>query len=235
MSGARDKRAGPGARVICFDVGGVLVRIHRSWPDVCRAVGLEARGSWTSEAHRHAYQTLMDLFGTGQISEQEWSERLSIALGGSYTPAELARIHRGWTRGEYPGIGALIDELHARDLETACLSNTTHTHWVRLLHADGDRPLPGAPQFPGVRRLRHHFASHLLGLAKPDPAIFRAFEAATGHAGAAILFFDDLAPNVTAARELGWQAELIDPWQAEGQETGTVPQLRRHLTRHGVI
>ena len=156
-------------RVVCFDVGGVLVRIHRSWTDVCRAVGLEARGDWTGEAHRQAYQTLMDLFGTGQISEQEWSERLSIALAGSYAPAELVRIHRGWTRGEYLGIGELIDELHARDVETACLSNTTHGHWVRLLHADGDRPLPGAPEFPGVRRLRHHFASHLLGLAKPDP------------------------------------------------------------------
>src|SRR5205085_2176142 len=132
---------------------------------------------------------------------------------------------------EYPGIGALIDELHARDVETACLSNTTDTHWVRLLHADGGGPLPGAPAFPAVRGLRHHFASHLLGLAKPDPAIFLAFEAATGQTGAEILFFDDLAPNVAAARELGWRAELIDP----RHEGGTAPQLRRHLTRHGVL
>ena len=224
-------RGGTSAKVqiVCFDVGGVLVRSHRSWPDVCRAVGLEARGNWAGESQLLAYQTLMDLFGTGQISEQEWSERLSIAFAGTYTPAELVRIHHGWTRGEYPGIGALVDELHAGGVETACLSNTTHSHWVRLLHEEDGRPLPGAPAFPGVRRLRQHFASHLLGLTKPDPAIYHAFEAATGRAGTEILFFDDLEPNVTAARALGWKAELIDPAR------DTALQLRRHLTRHGVI
>jgi glucose-1-phosphatase len=222
-------RTSAAAPIVCFDVGGVLVRSHRSWPDVCRAVGLEARGDWTSEAHALAYQTLMDLLGTGQISEQEWSERLSIALAGAYTSAELVRIHHGWTREEYPGIAALIDELHAHHIVTACLSNTTHSHWIRLLHQDGGQPLPGKAEFPSVKRLRHHFASHVLGLAKPDAAIFRAFETATGYEGAGVLFFDDLAPNVTAARDLGWKAELIDP------EQETAPQLRRHLTRHGII
>jgi putative hydrolase of the HAD superfamily len=222
-------RTSPSPRIICFDVGGVLVRIHRSWPEVCRAVGLESRGNWTGEANALAYQTMMDLLGTGQISEQEWSERLSIAVAGSYTPAELVRILHGWTLGEYPGIGALVDELHAHSVETACLSNTTHGHWIRLLHEQDGQPLAGAPTFPGVKRLRHHFASHLLGLAKPDPAIYRAFEAATGRAGADILFFDDLLPNVTAARDLGWRAELIDP------ERETAPQIRRHLTRHGIL
>jgi putative hydrolase of the HAD superfamily len=221
--------ASASVKIVCFDVGGVLVRIHRSWPEVCRAVGLEPRGDWTGEAQLLAYQTLMDLFGTGQISEQEWSERLSIAFAGTYTPAELVRIHHGWTRGEYPGIGALVDELHAGGVETACLSNTTHSHWVRLLHEEDGRPLPGAPAFPAVRRLRQHFASQLLGLAKPDPAIYHAFEAATGHAGAEILFFDDLLPNVTTARTLGWKAELIDP------ALETAPQLRRHLVRHRII
>lgn len=216
-------------KIVCFDVGGVLVRCHRSWPDVCRAVGLEPRGNWAGEAQLLAYQTLMDLFGTGQISEQEWSERLSIALAGNHTAAELVRIHNGWTRGEYPGIAALVDELNAGDVETACLSNTTHSHWVRLLHEEDGRALPGPPGFPGVRRLRQHFASHVLGLAKPDPAIYRAFEAATGRTGAEILFFDDLPPNVTAARALGWKAELIDP---EGQ---TAQQIRRHLARHRII
>ena len=229
MTGARGPRPHP-IQIVCFDVGGVLVRIHRSWPDVCHAVGLEPRGNWSGEVRLRAYQTMMDLFGTGQIDETEWSERLSIGLGGAYTPAELLRIHRAWPRHEYQGIGELIDQLHRNGFETACLSNTTADHWQRLLHQDeAGRPLPGAPEFPGVRRLRRHFASHVLGLAKPDPAIFRAFEAATGHSGAAVLFFDDLGPNVTAARALGWNAEQID------HEQETAAQLRRHLTRHGIV
>src|SRR5438876_7603568 len=31
-------------RIVCFDVGGVLVRLRKSWTDVCRAAGFEIRG-----------------------------------------------------------------------------------------------------------------------------------------------------------------------------------------------
>jgi FMN phosphatase YigB (HAD superfamily) len=215
--------------LVCFDIGGVLVRIYRSWADVCRGVGFEPRGDWTSEAHARAHETLIELFGTGKISEEEWSQRLSIALGGCFTPAELRQIHQAWGREQYRGATELVDDLHAAGVETACLSNTTHGHWIRLTHQDEGRPLPGAPEFPAVPRLRRHFASHLLGLAKPDPAIYRAFEAATGRTGPDILFFDDLAPNVTAAQALGWNAVLVDP------ESETVPQIRRHLARHRLL
>ena len=43
-------------------------------------------------------------------------------------------------------------------------------------------PSRGAPEYPAVPRLRHRHASHLLRLAKPDVAIYRAFERATEHA-----------------------------------------------------
>ena len=69
----------------------------------------------------------------------------------------------------------------------------------------------------------------LFGLAKPDPAIYKAFEAATQHRGLAILFFDDLPENVRAARSVGWRAERIDPYNE------TVPQLRRWLRHYGVL
>jgi FMN phosphatase YigB (HAD superfamily) len=77
--------------------------------------------------------------------------------------------------------------------------------------------------------LQHRHASHLLGFAKPDIRIYRAFESATGHSGADILFFDDLKDNVRAARSAGWRAERIDP------DNETVPQLRRWLRQHRVL
>ena len=40
-----------------------------------------------------------------------------------------------------------------------------------------------------MKSLGRHFASHLIVLAKPDLAIYRAFEEATGHRGESILFF----------------------------------------------
>jgi putative hydrolase of the HAD superfamily len=216
-------------RVVCFDLGGVLVRIYRTWPDVCRAAGLEDRGGSATPAHDAARRELTELFITGRLTPEEWAGRLFAALDGLYSPADLARIHDAWIVDEYDGAGAVVDDVHRAGLITACLSNTNHTHWVRMLPSAGGGAPPGKDEFPAVSRLRRHFASHILGLAKPDPAIYRAFEQAMDCSGAEILFFDDLPENIAAARALGWQAEPIDP------QSQTAPQLRALLRRHGVL
>jgi FMN phosphatase YigB (HAD superfamily) len=68
-----------------------------------------------------------------------------------------------------------------------------------------------------------------LRLAKPDPAIYRAFERATAHASDEILFFDDLPENVAAARALGWRAERVNP------HADTIGQMRQSLRKFGVL
>jgi FMN phosphatase YigB (HAD superfamily) len=68
-----------------------------------------------------------------------------------------------------------------------------------------------AAAYPSLHRVRHRFASHLLGARKPDRAVFERVEAATGRAGRDVLFFDDLEENVAAARAAGWRAALVDP------------------------
>lgn len=216
-------------RIVCFDLGGVLVRIWRTIPDICRAAGLALHDGWNSETARRAHEELNHLYTVGAIDHPTWAERLSHALGNAYSPSELDRLHHAVTRTEYEGVGALVDELHARAIPTACLSNTTHGHWVRLVHRDGERGLPGNPEYPTVHKLRAHHASHLLGLAKPDPAIYRAFERACGFSGSQILFFDDLPDNVDTARRLGWRAQQVD------HEVETEPQLRRALTAEGLL
>ena len=76
--------------------------------------------------------------------------------------------------------------------------------------------------------LRHRFAAHLLGLAKPDRTIYETVTAELGVAPDQILFFDDRADNVASARACGWRAEHIDPARE------TVPQVRLLLDAHGV-
>ncbi len=156
----------------------------------------------------------------GRISHEEWAEKTSRSMGGLYTPEEITRIHDAWVLDEYTGVGDVIDEIHARGIATACLSNTNHAHWVRCQRA-GD--------YPSVARLGSHFASHLLGCGKPDEAMYRAFERGTGTRGAHVLFFDDLRVNVDAAQAYGWNAERIDP------NVETAEQLRRHLADYGVL
>jgi putative hydrolase of the HAD superfamily len=215
--------------IVCFDVGGVVVRICHDWPAACRAAGVELRGDWAHEVEALARRELTDLFVTGRLTEAEWAERLSPVLRGRYSADELKRIHHAILLDEYPGVGQLVDELHAAGVPTACLSNTNHSHWVRLVHRDGAQALPGAPRYPAVAALGRHFASHLFGLAKPDPAMYRAFERETGFGGDQILFFDDLPENLAAASALGWRAERVDP------ESDTAPQIRRALGRHRLL
>jgi FMN phosphatase YigB (HAD superfamily) len=213
-------------RIVCFDWGGVLLRIVRTWPEACERAGLDVRGeSGTTEwgARRrpvaHAYQQ-------GRLTCEEFHARLSESMGGLYSPEEVRRIHDAWLIEEYPGVDGVVDRLLALPhIETALLSNTNHGHWARQAPVAGDT----MPHFPTAARLKHRHASHLLRLAKPGVEIYWAFERLTGASGAQILFFDDLAENVETARSLGWRAEQIDHL---GE---TAAQIETHLRTHGVF
>src|SRR5580658_9608773 len=218
------------ARIICFDLGGVLVRICQSWAEAYRAAGLDVRDEPSHPAISARRRELASLHGTGRISIDEWAVGASAALQGVYSTDELRRAHHALSREQNPGALELVDELHAAGAATACLSNTTHTHWVRLVHRDGDRALEGTPEYPAVIRLQRHFASHLLGLAKPDDEIYARFEELSGFGPSAVLFFDDLEENVAAARRRGWQAERVT-----ASHLDAVRQMREHLQRRGVV
>ncbi len=148
---------------------------------------------------------------------------------GAFSPDEAKRIHHASSCEELSGALALVDAVRDAGITTACLSNTNHPHWVRLVHHDGVAPLAGEPEYPSIARLDRQFASHLLGLAKPDPAIYVEFERLVGLSGRHILFFDDLAKNVDAARCRGWRAHRIDP------QRDSIAQVREHLQTHGVL
>jgi putative hydrolase of the HAD superfamily len=215
--------------LVCFDLGGVLVRIRTDWVEQCRALGLDVRGDAAGELAQRARRAITEAHMLGQVGIEGWVLEVGRALGGLYTPAEIKALHDAIIIDEYPGVATLIDDLHRADIATACLSNTNDAHWAALLHHDGAKALPGAPRYGGVRRLGSHYASHLMGLTKPNPEIYRAFEKATGRHGSQILFFDDLAENIAAARAVGWHAESVDPSQ------GTSEQMRAHLAAYGLL
>ncbi len=58
------------------------------------------------------------------------------------------------------------------------------------------------------------FFSYRLGCQKPDRAFYTGVECALGLAGPDILFWDDSARNVDAARRCGWNAEVYTGFEA---------------------
>ena len=207
--------------LVVFDLGGVLVQIVRSWAEAHARAGFPAHPLAEDAAFLARRAPLLDALSTGHIAPAEYYAGVAGASHGLYTPDEVRRIHLAWHWAEYPGVDAVVAAIEASGVLTAALSNTSEPHWADLRGP--------ASRYPTVARLHHAVASHLAGVLKPDPAIYRAVEEASGIEASRLLFFDDLAENVEAARALGWRAERIDP-------TGdTAAQLLAALRQHGVM
>ncbi len=214
-----------GITLVCFDWGGVIVRICRSWAEGCAAAGLPVRGASGQPEWAARRRPLARRFEVGGLTSAEFFAGMAESMDHLYTAAEIEKIHAAWLVGEYGGVDRVVERLiGTAGIETGMLSNTNEHHWAR----QGPDPAGVLPHFPTAGLLKHRHASHLIGHAKPDARIYEAFAAAVGRAPGEILFFDDLADNIAAARASGWQAAEID-------HTGdTAAQIERHLREHGV-
>jgi len=175
--------------LVVFDLGGVMIRLNPPPP-----LGTHDR--------RDELMALVPEHETGRMDDALFIQR--VADISRHTTDEIEQMVHGWIVGPYPGIVELVDELAGSPVRTACLSNTNNLHWPRMHD-------PGHPTSLPLPALDHRFASHLVGMRKPDEAIYRHVERETGVADERIVFFDDNAENVAAAQACGWQALQIDP------------------------
>lgn len=191
-------------RVVCFDLGGVVVRIHSTWEHAAAAAGV-AQGlppKWGDRATVAAWQVAHLAHHRGELTSKEYFQRVAGLSEGGYSPEEVGRIHRAWLIGEYAGMADLVGQLSRGGLLTACLSNTNDCHWDQLLVGQA---------YPAVQALQLRLASHELRLLKPERAIYEAAQVRFACRPAEVAFFDDLPENVEAAKAAGWNAERIDP------------------------
>lgn len=218
--------AGMDIGVVCFDWGGVILRICRTWAEACGAAGLPVRPGSESGEVAPQRREIVRAHQEGRLEFGEYTRRLSRAFGDLYSPEEIASIHDAWLLEEYPGVAALVEDLHrAPRIRTALLSNTNERHLRRgLTPSQG-----GLGHFPTAHTLHHRLYSSRVGLSKPGPDFYRALHAAADVAPASILFFDDLEENIEAALALGWNATRVDP------NADTAAQMRAALCAHGVL
>jgi 2-haloacid dehalogenase len=115
-------------------------------------------------------------------------------------PAYKAHIEAYATRfnesvpGPVPGSLELVDALNARAVPLYAITNFGAEFWAQF-----------RPTQPIFDHFRDIVVSGTEKIAKPDPAIFNLAAARFGHAPGAMLFIDDNAANIAAARALGWQ------------------------------
>lgn len=186
----------PPPRALLFDLGGVLIDI-----DFSRAIKAWAPHSALSEAQLAAAFRFDEAYAQhecGQLSSPAYFAHLVDALQLSATAAQ---VEAGWNaifQGEITATRRLVQQA-SRSLPCDAFTNTNHSHmqvWTGL--------------YPDVvAAFRTIFASHQIGLRKPERSAFDFVCAAMQCKPAEVLFFDDLADNVQAAQAAGLQAVLV--------------------------
>jgi putative hydrolase of the HAD superfamily len=178
-------------RCVLFDVGGVLVELagvstmlewmnHRT----------NADGLWRAWLASPAVRD----FERGRIDTTSFAERVVDEFALAVDVDEFLRGFAAWPRGPLPGAHALLDALHP-SLIRATLSNSNAAHWPRVMD-----------EMSFARYFDHHFASHLIDRIKPDREAFEHVATTIAVPAQAILFVDDNAINVEAARAFGMRA-----------------------------
>lgn len=206
-------------RLVCFDWGGVILRICRTWEEGCKAAGIKVPNKKVSKKCMTKLDSLAKRYHTGQMSDKAFFRAIAKESEEAHSIEDIAAVHHAWLIEEYDGIDDLIDELNSfSDLSTALFSNTNATHWARM-----------EEDFPAASRIEHIHGSHLFGLAKPDEKAFAAFERRVGAAGNQVLFFDDTPEHIEGAKAFGWCAELID------HSGDTVSQMRAILEQYEIL
>lgn len=197
--------------LLLFDLGGVLVEFagpkelgrHLRWVSTPELI----LKRWSECPHT-------DDFERGQLSPAEWAERFIDAWDVDLMPDEFLAKFTTWSRRVLPGAKELLDELRPK-YRLAALSNSNELHWQR-----------NASELGILDCFEFAISSHQVGVCKPSPAIYElALERARVSLPEAIVFFDDLAANVAAARSVGLRAH-----QVRG-----VDELRAQLTKDGLL
>ena len=96
--------------------------------------------------------------------------------------------------GPVPGSIALVEALHAAAIPLFAITNFGAEFWPRF-----------RPTMPVFEHFQDIVVSGVEQIAKPDPAIYALAEQRFGYPARAMLFVDDNAANIAAARACGWQ------------------------------
>lgn len=173
-------------RLYIFDEGGVLIRRHMIIAEVAAALGL------THDELRRLLPPDIGLLARGVIDSAEFWRRFSARTG--IVPAENYLETLFKPARDEPTF-ELVRAL-ARRARVVCGTNTIDCH-----HIINER-LGMYEPFHAV------YASHLMHVAKPDPAFWQFILRAEGVRPEEAFFTDDSPENVEAASRLGIHAWL---------------------------
>jgi putative hydrolase of the HAD superfamily len=171
---------------ILFDLGNVLVEL--------RPIETVAAMSPSLLAACAKINPIMEDFECGRITTDDFLAHAPQAFGLNMQPDELRKRFKLIVGEWYEETEPLLQALRTR-YHLGCLSNTNPLH-IEALRERG----------PHLGLLHDCFFSHETGYVKPNAEAYEHVLAAWQVAPARILFLDDRAENVDAARKIGMRA-----------------------------
>ncbi len=170
-----------------FDMGGVVLHGVFEMLDIMKEQG------WKGDPHDLYVDDLMDELSSGRIDEEHYWK----AFNGRYgTGVASDRWGKTYSPELDPGMTALVEDLR-RDHRVVCGSNTFSSHY------EASRERGDYDCFDLV------YASHRMGVAKPDPRFWMTILEKEGVPAEETVFIDDFAVNIKAAERLGIRAFLF--------------------------
>jgi FMN phosphatase YigB (HAD superfamily) len=177
---------------LLFDLGGVLIELgpFRQMLASSPLDDGELRGAWVASSSVRRFES-------GQCSAQEFANGIVEEFRLSVTPAVFLKHFNGWPTGAFDDADSLLASLTPH-FQLACLSNTNHSHFQHVLNKQ-----------PMMERFSHTFFSFEMGIMKPAADAFEHAIQVMQLNPENVLFFDDSAANIHAARATGMNAEQV--------------------------
>jgi putative hydrolase of the HAD superfamily len=183
---------------VLFDLGNVLAYIDFSafWHDL---------GFLRAEEifpFKDGYTALTLQYEIGYISTDDYLNGLRTVFKNKFTIVQLEQAFSCIIQQPVEGITDIVKRVSAA-YQTALVSNTNEIHYRLSL-----------TKFEGLKILQKHYLSYQLHVMKPAPGFYDAIIKDQGILPSKLLFIDDIAENVKAAKTAGMQ---IVQFESTGQ------------------
>ena len=199
-------------KLVIFDLGNVVIRID--WQPMFD-LWSQVSGVASNDLKQHfQFDENYEGFERGQLTARDYHACVCRLLGADLPYPEFLEGWNAIFQDAFEGIGELLAQLKAKvRLVAFTNSNEAHHQVWRKKHEDV------------LTHFHHIFVSSEMGLRKPDAESFRHILSHFAMEPRETLFFDDLLPNVDAARRLGIHGVLVE----------TPESVRSTLTRFGFL
>lgn len=174
---------------ILFDIGGVLIELN-GLPSIAKLLNSDQSyddiyKKWMASPSVIAHETgkmQADAFAIGAVND------LDLTI----TPQAFIENFATWIVGTFPDTFELLESIPSH-ITLAALSNTSPTHWERVVATGLDKSFS------------HLFLSHEIGHLKPAPPSFQIVLDQLKLPAKEIIFFDDNIDNVNASIAMGFK------------------------------